>query len=147
MVLKDIVQNGDREKLAEVINEAVIQAAAQDEYSINNNYYIEEIYRILMNKYFDVIWPSLSKALLSEDDEFMTFYNLKSLLGMNIVDSCKPIIMDGNHFDEMLDWCNDYPDIAPARLASMIPVAGDNNQLTPEALKLISLYADKNMFR
>lgn len=143
MVLKDIVQNGDREKLAEVINEAVIQAAAQDEYSINNNYYIEEIYRILMNKYFDVIWPSLSKALLSEDDEFMTFYNLKSLLGMNIVDSCKPIIMEGNHFDEMLDWCNDYPDIAPARLASMIPVAGDNNQLTPEALKLISLYADK----
>lgn len=143
MVLKDIIQNGDRAKLAEVINESVIQAAAQDEYTINN-YYIEEIYRILMNKYFNVIWPSLSKSLLSEGEESITFYNLKSLLGMNIVDSCKPVIMEGNHFDEMLDWCNDYPDIAPARLASMIPVAGDNNQLTPEALKLISLYADKN---
>lgn len=143
MVLKDIIQNGDRAKLAEVINEVVIQAAAQDEYTINNNYYIEEIYRILMNKYFDVIWPSLSKALLSEGEESITFYNLKSLLGMNIVDSRKPIIMEGNHFDKMLDWCNDYPDTAPARLASMIPVAGDNNQFTPEALKLISLYADK----
>lgn len=142
MVLKDIIQNGDRAKLAEVINEAIIQAAAQDEYMVNN-YYIEEIYRILMNKYFDFIWPSLSKALLSEAEESITFYNLKSLLGMNFIDSCKPIIMEGNHFDKMLDWCNDYPDIAPARLASMIPVAGENNQLTPEALKLISLYADK----
>lgn len=145
IVFKEIIRDGSREKLAEVINESIIQEASQNEnHVMGHNYDLEEVYRILMNKYFNVIWPSLSTALLSEGEEFMTFYNLKLLLGLSIVDDCKPIIMEGNHFDEMLDWCNDYPDIAPARLASMIPVAGDNNQLTPEALKLISLYADKN---
>lgn len=145
IVFKEIIRDGNREKLAEVINESIIQEASLNEnHVMGHNYDLEEVYRILMNKYFNVIWPSLSKALLSEGEEFMTFYNLKLLLGLSIVDGCKPIIMEGNHFDEMLDWCNDYPDIAPARLASMIPVAGDNNQLTPEALKLISLYADKN---
>lgn len=145
MICKEFIRDGSRRTLASVINEAIILAASQNDYHIvSHNYDMEEVYRILMNKYFDVIWPSLSQALLSEGDKFMTFYNLKDLLGVSIIDSSTPIIMEGNHFDEMLDWCKNYPDIAPARLASMIPVAGDNDQFTPEALKLMALYADKN---
>lgn len=50
--------------------------------------------------------------------------------------------MEGNHFKEMIDWCENNPDIAPARLAGLIPVAiGD--KFTPEAIALIDKYADK----
>lgn len=42
----------------------------------------------------------------------------------------------------MIDWCDNNPDIAPARLAGLIPVAiGD--KFTPEAIVLIDKYADK----
>ena len=148
MVFKELIQDGSRRMLAGIINESIIQAASQNSYHIvGHNYNMEEVYRVLMNKYFDVIWPSLSQALLSDGEDFMTFYYLKDLLGVGIIgssNSSTPIIMEGNHFDEMLDWCKNHPDIAPARLASMIPAMGDNGQLTPQALKLIELYADKD---
>lgn len=95
-----------------------------------------------MKNYFGTIWPSLSKALLSEDDQIMTYIHLKALLGCSFNDGGTPIIMEGNHFKEMIEWCGNNPDIAPARLAGLIPVAiGD--KFTLEAKFLIDKYADK----
>jgi hypothetical protein len=105
---------------------------------------MEQIYRLMMDKYFDSIWPTLSVALLSSDEEFMTYYHLKNLLGPDMVyEESLPIIMEGGHFEDMLAWCEKNTEIAPARLASMIPVANSNDQFTPEALALIDRYADK----
>lgn len=59
-----------------------------------------------------------------------------------MVSESTPILMVGDHFQAFLDWCNEYPDIAPARLASMIQVA-NGNTFTPEAMALIDNYADK----
>lgn len=137
-----LLADGSHQVLAKRINDEILAYARQTETYFTVSYEIEEIYHLLMLKYFDVIWPSLSEALLASDEQFMTYYHLKELLGTDMVSESAPILMVGDHFQAFLDWCNKYPDIAPARLASMIQVA-DGNTFTPEAMALIDNYADK----
>lgn len=137
-----LLQNSNQIALVQHVNAQIIAAAANSKIIFSIQYDLEDIYRLLMKNYFGIIWPSLSKALLSEDDQVMTYIHLKELLGCSFNDGSTPIIMEGNHFKEMIDWCENNPDIAPARLAGLIPVAiGD--KFTPEAIALIDKYADK----
>lgn len=137
-----LLQNSNQIALAQHVNAQIIAAAANSKIIFSIQYDLEDIYRLLMKNYFGIIWPSLSKALLSEDDQVMTYIHLKELLGCSFNDGSTPIIMEGNHFKEMIDWCENNPDIAPARLAGLIPVAiGD--KFTLEAIALIDKYADK----
>lgn len=137
-----LLQNDKQISLAQHVNAQIIAAAANPKIIFSIQYDLESIYRLLMKNYFGTIWPSLSKALLSEDDQIMTYIHLKALLGCSFNDGGTPIIMEGNHFKEMIEWCGNNPDIAPARLAGLIPVAiGD--KFTLEAKFLIDKYADK----
>lgn len=138
-----ILTDDTKPELACKINEVILEFAKQTDVYFSTSYEMEQIYRLMMNKYFNEIWPSLSTALLSSDNEYMTYYNLKNLLGADIVHESLPIIMEGSHFEEMLKWCADYPETAPARLASLILVANSDNHFTPEAMALIDRYADE----
>ena len=136
----------DYPDLANRINEEILGYAKASHTSFSHNYELEVIYRLLMRKYFDVIWPSLSKQLLKEGEEFMAYYNLKWFMGVDMVDNDNPIINEGNHFDEMKPWLEEHPEIAPARLASLILVADEQGEFTPEAIFLIDNYGkDRNV--
>jgi len=138
MLLKDF----DLSELALVLNQKVIELASDAAAYFSHSYEVEELYRLMMIKYFDTIWPSLSAALASDNEHYLTYYNLKSFLGSSMIDERTPIIMEGNHFAEMLEWCAQYPDVAPARLAGMIVIAKEE-QFSDEAKQLIDLYADR----
>lgn len=141
-VLSALLKNDKQVNLAQYVNTQIISAASNQQIYFSIQYDLENIYRLLMTNYFNVIWPSLSKALLSDGDQIMTYIHLKDLLGCSFHEDGMPIIMEGNHFEEMIDWCEKNSDIAPARLASLIPVA-NGDKFTPEAITLIDKYADK----
>lgn len=130
-------------QLAQKINRAIITYAKQYDTYFSPSYEIESIYRLLMTKYFDIIWPELAELLLSDGQDFMAYYNMKRLLGVDLVNDQQPIILEGNHFTEMLAWCEKNQDVAPARLAGLIKVEKDGH-FTNEALQIIDKYADKD---
>lgn len=141
-VLAALLKNDKQVDLARYVNAQIISAASDQQIYFSIQYDLEDLYRLLMRNYFDAIWSSLSKALLSDGDQIMTYIHLKELLGCSFHEDGIPIIMEGNHFKEMIEWCEKNPDIAPARLASMIPVM-NGSEFTPEAIALIDKYADK----
>lgn len=141
-VLVALLQNDKQTNLAQHVNAQIISAMSNSQMYLSISYDLEEMYRLLMRNYFGIIWPTLSKALLSEGNQIMTYIHLKEFLGCAFNDGGTPIIMEGNHFKEMIDWCENNSSIAPARLAGMIPVViGD--KFTPEAMTLIDKYADR----
>lgn len=127
-------------ELAHRINEEILGYAKDQHSPLSHNYELEVLYRLLMSKYFNVIWPSLSQQLLSDGVDFIAYYNLKWFLGVDIVDKDNPIINEGNHFDEMKTWLEAHSDIAPIRLASLILVTDDQGEFTAEAMYLIDNY-------
>lgn len=141
-VISVLLKEFDLPDIATLLNEKIIEYASDSSAYFSHSYEVEEIYKLLMNKYFYAIWPTLSNALLSDKEHYMTYINLKSLLGTSIIDETQPIIMVGNHIKEIMDWCDANPDVAPARIAGMIIVAKDDH-FTDEAIALIDNYADR----
>lgn len=136
----------DYPELARRINEEILGYAKASHTSFSHNYELEVIYRLMMVKYFDVIWPSLSQQLLADGDEFMAYYNLKWFLGVDMVDNDNPIINEGNHFEKMKPWLEANQDKAPARLASLIQIVDGDGNFTREAMFLIDNYGkDRNV--
>lgn len=140
---QQLLLSGTRTLLAIRFNKAILDYATDHNLVFYSTYEIEQIYSILMKNYFDDIWPALSQVLLSDAEHYMAYYHMKSLLGLSLVGENKPIILEGGHWDTILEWCQQNPDIAPARVAGIIPVMGDNNRFSGEAQQLIDLYADK----
>lgn len=142
-VAEMLLVSGNRPGLALKINSEVLTMAKDVNIYLGHNYELESVYRVLMAKYFDVIWASLSDVLLSDGADFMSYYILKNFLGVDMVyENQTPVILEGEHIAELMEWCEKYPDVAPARLAGMIPVASENS-FTPLALALIDKFADR----
>jgi hypothetical protein len=141
-IISLLLKEFDLPDLAALLNEKIIEYASDTTAYFSHSYEVEEIYKLLMDKYFYAIWPALSNALLSDDEHYMTYINLKSLLGTSMIDETQPIIMVGNHIKEIIDWCEKYPDVAPARIAGMIIVAKDDH-FSDEAIMLIDKYANR----
>ena len=137
-----LIREFNKPDLAALLNERIIVYASDTTVYFSHSYEVEELYKLLMDKYFYTIWPSLSKALLSDDEHYITYLNLKSLLGASMIDETEPIIMIGNHFKDIIDWCDQHPDVAPARIAGMIIVA-KGDKFSDEAIELIDKYADR----
>ena len=139
-LLMALLKNGDQKDLAYRVNHQVLAAASESDIYFSNQNGFDELYRLLMNKYFDVIWAPLSETLLENNVDLK--FNLKMFLGKRFADENSPIIMEGEHFPIMLKWCDAHPDTAPAILASMIPIANDE-RFTDEAKELIDRFADR----
>lgn len=121
-----ILSSSDESELAVFINNSVIQSISwENSYHLDND--VQRIYEILMKIHFQSIWSDLSKALLSKDDDYIKFYGLKHILGSYIggVGRSVGVLFDGN-IDLIFEWCNSNQPLAPARLAELVPIYGEN---------------------
>lgn len=137
-----LLQGGERKELAKRVNEVILNYVSHQDF-YHSSYTHETIYRLLMRLYFKDIWPRLSEILLSDGPTYMEYYRVKSLLGLDMVRETTPVILEGGHFKEMLPWCDSHPDVAPARLASLIKVDGAGDTFSEEAMILINRYTDR----
>ena len=81
-----------------------------------------------MKIHFASIWPNLSKALLSKDEDYIKFYGLKHILGSNIggIGRSVGILFEGD-VELIFNWCKLNQPLASSRLAELVPIYGDNN--------------------
>jgi hypothetical protein len=111
------VEEGDIELAIFIVNETL--KACKEYNNIYIEYMLTPILRILLTKYRDDVWPLISKALLSEDDDMLK-YNLIDLLNQDILpsDSASRIIHELPD-DFLIAWCNSNSN-APVILSRLI---------------------------
>ena len=122
-LLKKLLDKSYRPCLAKHINKVLIAISdVSVSFSYNHNY--EQLYTLILDKYFDDIWDDLSKALLSDDSEYLKFYHLKHLLGARAssFSSSGGLLFMADNTEQIRSWCDNNPEIAPERLASMVPL-------------------------
>lgn len=84
----------------------------------------EGVFTELLKDYFDDVWPDFVKAFLGPDT-FLFYYQVKDELGSGFGFGRGPLF----EIDEDLirQLCFDYPESAPARIASMVPCFDQQN--------------------
>lgn len=126
-------------KLALFINNFFVGSYSKHPFEGLPRHEVEKIYRLIFTKYFDVVWPVLSRQLVDEDTRIIVFH-YKFLFGSMIGGLSGGVMFAANHDDAYIQWCKDYPEQAPWIIAMYTPVfAGE--EYHPIVKFLISEYA------
>lgn len=140
--IETLLKKGDSKSFPVYINKEVIKLAKDPNSSFSFHYGLENIYKILISQYFTEIWTDLSDALLSEGEDYFVYYNLQHLLGSHIGNTHKEVgILFSGNIEKIFDWCKINPIKAPARLASMVPIFG-NEGFHPITQRLIDEFGE-----
>lgn len=145
-VISSIISDVKEVDFAKFINKSVI-ASISWENSYHLDHYIQQVYEILLKVHFNNIWNDLSVALLSSDENYITFYGLKHILGSHIggVGRSVGVLFEGD-IDSIFNWCASNKPLAPTRIAELLPIFDYNNtdysKWHPVALRLIDDYGD-----
>jgi hypothetical protein len=116
-----------------IITELLQSISPKNIYSMFD--YISDIYDILIIRHFKITWQYLSQALIGEGEDYIKFFSLKNVLSSRIssIDSHVGSLfkIENKNTDSIFEWCGKNPDIAPMRLAELVPIfAGENNDYT-----------------
>lgn len=141
-----ILSSTKESEFAKFINSSIIESISwKNSYHLDHD--VQRIYEILIKIHFESIWSDLSRALLANDDDYVKFYGLKHILGSHIggVGRSVGILFDGD-IELIFEWCSSNQPLAPARLAELVPIYGNNNNdystWHPIAKRLIDEYGN-----
>lgn len=143
--IKRILTIQEDNEFASLINSSIIESIDwKNSYHLDHS--VQEIYVILLKKYFDVIWPELSDNLVAIGDNYIKYFGLKHILGSSIggIGRSVGVLFDGD-LDKIFEWANNHQPIAPQRLADLVPVFStkirdENVSWHPAATRLIDQF-------
>ena len=144
--IAEITKKPNEGELAQFINDSVINSISWEN-SYHLDHEVQGVYQSLLKVHFNLIWPSLSEALLSQEEKYITFYGLKHIIGSHIggVGRSVGILFEGD-IEAIFKWCHEKKPLAPARLAELTPIFdNDNTDYTkwhPIALRLINEFGE-----
>lgn len=117
-----LLTKGNNEKFAIIIAKQIIEFCSHSSFNLSYDIYIRNVILLLLDKYFDLTWKYLGEGIIGD---YNTFYHLEYLIGSkngNLSSREGIIFQNPNHFEVILDWCKQHPDIAPVRIAHMMPL-------------------------
>lgn len=139
-----LINNTNDVELAKTISYQILEFSAQanSNYSAENN--IVNLMKILLAQYFATIWPIIGSGLI---DNSLTYLNLKRILGSkNGSYGYQGILFENeNIYPSLLIWAKEHPEIAPKRLAYMMPLGIKNDEIKwhPFSLSIINEFGDQ----
>ncbi|MHB8205948.1 hypothetical protein [Mucilaginibacter sp.] len=110
---------GDDE-LAKVIAGQLTEFSDDQNFSYSFDSYLFEVFRILFDQYFNVIWPLISAGIIADS---LTYMHLKGMIGAKNGSYGKQgvlFVFDKNYGD-IYQWCANEPK-AVLRIAYMMPI-------------------------
>jgi len=141
---KILIKENDDE-FAIAITKQIIEVCSQRNLNYSHDTYISNVVMNLCNKYFEVIWKYLGEGVIGD---YLTFFHLEHIIGSrnSFHENSEGIIFrNRENYKIILDWCNNYPDIAPVRMAHIMPLSvreGDEIKWHPFSKDIINLYGN-----
>ena len=138
-----LLEDAMRNELAKFINHRVLSFIASEKEFFISNYNIEKAFSVLLEKYFDTVWPELSDAL-SGSSTWLT-YQLQHILGDRISNTVMSpaLLFSQDHSEALIEWCEKDPQKNAAVLIGMAPIVGTREGVfSPIVLTLIDKYGD-----
>ncbi|MBS1775502.1 MAG: hypothetical protein JSS64_04390 [Bacteroidetes bacterium] len=125
-VIKILTKDND-ENFAITITKQIIEFCSQRHLNYSFDTYISNTILHLFEKYFDSTWEYFGNGIIGD---YMTFFHLEHMIGTRngYLGGREGIVFrDPNHYPTILAWCRQHPEIAPERIAHMMPLSVNEN--------------------
>ncbi len=122
-----ILKESNEPLFAEEITKEIIHFYDTTKHIYHTDPYITNVLIVLIENYFDTVWPILNKALLSVGDHYLLYNHLKYSIGSHIggMGDKVGILFRGNH-EKIFAWCQENVPLAPLRIVNMAPIFNDD---------------------
>lgn len=138
-LLADLLEQQHDAVFAKAVNHKLIEA-----YNKHLGFHNSDgVFPVLLRKYTDDIWDDFMSAFLSPD-YFLFYYQVKDELGSGFGFGRGPLFeVKGEKLQEL---CFSYPDVAPLRLAAMVPCFDNDadDHFSEWFVWLLDNFGDKN---
>lgn len=128
-VSKLLTKNEDKD-FAIVITKQIIEFCSQAHFNYSFDTYIGNVIILLFDKYFEATWIYFGDGIIGD---YMTFSHLERMIGTkngNLGSREGVAFRNPEQHKIILDWCKQYPEIAPERIAHMMPLSINvNNEI------------------
>jgi hypothetical protein len=144
----NVLKSGNDTNFPKFVLSELLDNINRNNYYTTSFDYVSDVFKLLIDKYFYAIWELLSEALLSTDEDFLKYFSLKNILGSRIGgfdDKIGLLFVHESYTDVLIDWCRNNIDLAPARLAEMVPIFSnrpDGSKWFPVTKQLIDEFGD-----
>lgn len=143
-VIKILTNEHDSEFAITITNQIIV-FCSQMHYNYSFDPYISNAILHLLENYFDATWEYFGQGIIGD---YITFFHLEHMIGTRngYQDGREGIIFrNPEHYQTILNWCKQHPDIAPERIAHMMPLSisdNDEEKWHPFSKKIIDEFGD-----
>jgi len=129
-VIKILDKDKD-DDFAIAITKQIIEFCSQRHFNYSFDIYISNTILHLIEKYFECTWEYFGQGIIGD---YITFFHLKSMIGTRNGNSYTAghgiLFRNPDHYGTILAWCRQHPEIAPERIAHMMPLSeNENNEI------------------
>ncbi|HEV7330222.1 MAG TPA: hypothetical protein VGN63_04220 [Flavisolibacter sp.] len=124
--VKKILNENKEAAFAKKITEQIIEQSSQEILGYSSDSHITSILDLILKKYFNEVWLVIGDAIISNS---LSYLRLKHLIGARNGwhESEGILFSDEEHYEEIIKWCKKHPEIAPKRIANMMPLSKDRD--------------------
>jgi hypothetical protein len=144
-VLKILTKEKD-DNFAIIITKQIIEFCSQRHFNYSFETYISNTILHLFENYFESTWEYFGQGIIGD---YMTFFHLKRMIGTrngNGFGAGEGILFrNPDHYETILTWCRNHKEIAPERIAHMMPLGisyNDEIKLHPFSKSIIDEFGD-----
>ena len=120
-VLSLLVGKKDDE-LAKVLSKYILEFCVEKSYNHSIEPEYRKVFRVLLDEYFDIVWPFIGEGLKAD---YLTFFHLEILIkARDSFGANDPYLFKSkDRCSIILEWCRENNGIAIERIANMMPLA------------------------
>jgi hypothetical protein len=121
----NLISETDNVDFAKKVTCQMIDFCIQPVLNYSSYNHLQKVLRILVEKYNISIWPIIGEGLIGD---YITYSHLKYMIGIRNIDrKHKEYIFENKLLNiRILEWMRKYPEIAPMRIANMMPLEDSN---------------------
>jgi hypothetical protein len=120
--VKNILNESPDSTFALVITKQIIDFLSKESFGGYNESYLASILELVFQKWFKDAWPFIGDAIISDT---LSYFRLKQVIGSSNgwYESVGILFAQKENFETIINWCRKHPDVAPKRIANMMPLA------------------------
>lgn len=121
--VRRILSENREEEFAITIANQIIEFCSQKNFNYSFDSYISSVLSLLFEKYFRDVWYYIGNGIVGD---YHTFFHLEILIGSkngSLGGREGKLFLNSDYYNFILQWCREYPNIAPERIAHLMPLS------------------------
>jgi hypothetical protein len=125
--VEKILKGSNDVEFSKIIARQIIEFCSEPHFNYAFDTYVKNILKVLLDDYYEKIWEIIGVGLIGD---YLTYFHLKNMLGTRngTWGHQGHLFEKTSRNEKILDWVREHNELAPKRIANMMPIESGNSE-------------------